>query len=77
MEGCAIIVFETSAMLAMNSHEWPAEGQKLGYRPYVWTRNLERAEKFASRDAAQTWANCFLPHDNYEIRELLSEKSIA
>lgn len=38
-----------------------------GWRPFVWTKDLGRAEKFSDQDAAQTFGLAALKHDRFDI----------
>ena len=54
-------------MLGWNRHPVPPEGTAKGWRPYVWTRDLTDAEKFASRGAAAEFAGAAMPHDHWSV----------
>ncbi|MFB0491291.1 hypothetical protein ABIE45_003877 [Methylobacterium sp. OAE515] len=38
-----------------------------GWRPFVWTKDLARAEKFSSAQAARTYAQNALGHTEFDV----------
>jgi hypothetical protein len=44
-----------------------------GWRPFIWVADLTDAEKFGSREAAETFAASALPHRQFEIIEIAAK----
>ena len=40
---------------------------KTGWRPYVWVRDIEWADKWAREDEARAFAEMNLPHDQFDV----------
>lgn len=38
-----------------------------GWRPFVWTKDLARAEKFASAESARAYAQKVLGHTQFQV----------
>ena len=38
-----------------------------GWRPFIWTKDLGRAEKFSDQDASQSFGLAALGHDRFEV----------
>ncbi len=47
--------------------ETPEQPEATGWRPFIWVKDVERAEKFGSEEAAWTWALCNLPHGDWTV----------
>ena len=40
---------------------------KTGWRPYIWVRDIELADKWAREDEARAFAVANLPHDQFDV----------
>lgn len=67
-----VIRFHGKLMLAHHPvlHR-PQRGDASGWRPYVWTKDIARAEKFDNEFAAQDFARIVLkPDHSFDVVEL-------
>jgi hypothetical protein len=63
---CFVVSFGRGLMLAEHP-AWDPSALRRGWRPCIWTRKLERAEKFGNAAAAELFARGAVHHDRFEI----------
>lgn len=64
-------------ILAFNRAPMPENGTAGGWRPFVWTRDLTDAEKFASEAAAALYGRGAVKHDAWTVICLFDDGDCA
>jgi hypothetical protein len=63
------IAFRSGIYLAFHDHVCPEQANS-GWRPFVWTKKVEKAEKFLTSGAARNFGERSIPHSAWHVTEL-------
>lgn len=74
MTAVYVIEFAKGRLLAWNTGPLPPANVSTGWRPYIWTTDLARAEKFGSEAGAAAFGLSAIPHDEWSVRRLVDRE---